>query len=183
MESVGVFQHVNYTFSTGLIVSLNHNKPVKSIFLYPTVFLERNSPLTVWDDESNVVRGAALFSLLWRVVQCGVCTCGRWIMSSWLTGTEQTLRLNLLTFLYSCCPLLIGLRWYHFACFACMTASDLLLHPHVVSTSLASTQIFFSLPLSSFPTLSAVHTQLWSWLQAPCGLVQERGEWGHAARI
>lgn len=48
MEPVGVFRHANYTFQTGLTVSFNHNKPVKSIFLYPTVFLELNSSFCSW---------------------------------------------------------------------------------------------------------------------------------------
>lgn len=36
---------------------------------------------------------------------------------------------------------------------------------------------------SFFPCLPAVHAQLWSWLQAPRGLVQERRERGNTARV
>lgn len=82
--------------------------------------------------------------------------------------------LNLLTFLYSCCPLLIGLRWYHFACFACMTASDLLLHPHVVSTSLPPPPSFFFTPsffvfhsvCSAHPAVVLATGTVWSCARA-----------------
>lgn len=56
-------QHVNYTFKTCLLVFLNYNNnPEKSMFSYPTVFLERNSVLPVQDDESNGIVQLSLTS-------------------------------------------------------------------------------------------------------------------------
>lgn len=86
------------------------------------------------------------------------------------------------------CPPLIGLRWYHSAWLwpqmnSCRNPciASISLPPPTSPTSLPD--VFSSLFLLPFLSPPAVHAQLWSWLQASCGLVQEWREWGNAARV